>query len=101
MKLTYIKKTGPWTEQIVTNLKSKIRFQTRVESLYDTVRYNTVMQPMMTSSNGCIFRITGPLGEEFTSEFPEFPSQRPMTRSFDVFFDQHPNKRLSKQSRRR
>ena len=29
----------------------------------------------------------------------EFPSQRPVTRSFDVFFDLHLNKRLSKQSR--
>ena len=28
----------------------------------------------------------------------EFPSQRPVTRSFYVFFDLHPNKRLSKQS---
>ena len=28
----------------------------------------------------------------------EFPSQRPVTRSFDVFFDLCPNKRLSKQS---
>ena len=28
----------------------------------------------------------------------EFPAQRPMTRSFDVFFDLHLNKRLSKQS---
>ena len=27
----------------------------------------------------------------------EFPTQRPATRSFDVFFDQRPNKRLSKQ----
>ena len=30
----------------------------------------------------------------------EFPSQRPVTRSFDVFFDLCLNKRLSKQSRR-
>ena len=29
------------------------------------------------------------------------PSQRPVARSFDVFFDQRLNKRLSKQSRRR
>ena len=29
-----------------------------------------------------------------------FPSQRPMTRSFDVFFDLRLNKKLSKQSRR-
>ena len=28
----------------------------------------------------------------------EFPAQRPVTRSFDVFFDLHMNKRLSKQS---
>ena len=27
----------------------------------------------------------------------EFPTQRPVTRSYDVFFDLHPNKRLSKQ----
>ena len=31
----------------------------------------------------------------------ELPSQRPMARSFDVFFDLHLNKRLSKQSKRR
>ena len=31
----------------------------------------------------------------------ESPSQRPVTRSFDVFFDLRLNKRLSKQSRRR
>ena len=30
----------------------------------------------------------------------EFPSQRPVTRSFDIFFDLRLNKRLSKQSRR-
>ena len=27
----------------------------------------------------------------------EFPTQRPVTRSFDIFIDLHPNKRLSKQ----
>ena len=31
----------------------------------------------------------------------EFPSQRPVTRNFDVFFDLRLNKRLGKQSRRR
>ena len=30
-----------------------------------------------------------------------FPSQKPVTRSFDIFFDLRRNKRLSKQSRRR
>ena len=51
---------------------------------------------MMTSSNGYIFRVTGPLCGEFTGP-GEFPAQRPVTRSFDVFFDLRPNKRLSKQ----
>ena len=51
---------------------------------------------MMTSSNGNIFRVTGPLCGEFTGP-GEFPTQRPVTRSFDVFFDLHLNKRLSKQ----
>ena len=44
-----------------------------------------------------IFHVTGPLWGEFTV----FPSQRPVTRSFDVFFDLRLNRRLSKPSRRR
>ena len=51
---------------------------------------------MMTSSNGNIFRVTDPLCGEFTGP-DEFPAQRPVTRSFDVFFDLRLNKRLSKQ----
>ena len=53
---------------------------------------------MMTSSNGNIFRVTGPLCGEFTGP-GEFPTQRPVTRSFDVFLDLRLNKRLSKQPR--
>ena len=52
----------------------------------------------MTSSNGNIFRVTGHLCGEFTGP-GEFPTQRPVTRSFDVFSDQRLNKRLSKQPR--
>ena len=52
---------------------------------------------MMTSSNGNIFRVTGPLCGEFTGP-GEFPAQRPVTRSLDVFFDLRLNKPLSKQS---
>ena len=51
----------------------------------------------MTSSNGNIFRVTGPLCGEFTGP-GEFRTQRPVTRSFDVFFDLRLNKPLSKQS---
>ena len=49
---------------------------------------------MMTSSNANIFRVTGPLCGEFTGP-GEFPTPRPVTRSFDVFVDQRLNKRLS------
>ena len=51
---------------------------------------------LMTSSNGTIFRVTGPLCGEFTGP-GEFPAQKPVTRSFNVFFDLRLIKRLSKQ----
>ena len=51
----------------------------------------------MTSTNGNIFRVTGRLCGEFTGP-GEFPAQRPVTRSFDVFCDLRQNKRLRKQS---
>ena len=41
---------------------------------------------MMTSSNVNIFCVTGHLCGEFTGP-GEFPAQRPVTQSFDVFFD--------------
>ena len=52
---------------------------------------------MIASLNGNIFRVTGPLCGN-SPVTGEFPSQRPVTRSFDVFFDLRLNKRLSKQS---
>ena len=51
---------------------------------------------MMTSSNGSIFRVTVPLCGEFTGHRGEFPAQRPVTGSFDVFFDLRLNKQLNK-----
>ena len=46
---------------------------------------------MMTSSNWNTFRVAGHL-------CGEFPAQRPVMRSFDIFFDLRLNKRLGKQS---
>ena len=57
---------------------------------------HTKSQRMMTSSNGNIFRATGPLCGEFTGP-GDFPTHRPVTRSFDIFVDLRLNKRLSKQ----
>ena len=53
--------------------------------------------PMMTPSNGDIFRVTGYLCGEFTGH-RWIPRTRPVTRSFDVFFDLRLYKRLIKQS---
>ena len=48
----------------------------------------------MTSSNGNIFRVTGLCAGN--SPIPgELPTQRPVTRSFDAYFNLRPNKRLS------
>ena len=57
-----------------------------------------ILYSIMTSSKGNIFRVTGHLCGEVTGP-GEFPAQRPVTRSFDVFFDLSLNERLSKQSR--
>ena len=54
----------------------------------------------MTSSNGNNFRVTGPCAGN-SPVTGEFSSQRPVTRSFDIFFDLRLNKRLSKQLRHR
>ena len=51
----------------------------------------------MTSSNGNFFRVTGHLCGEFTGPQWIPHTQRPVTRSFDIYFDLRPNKRLSKQ----
>ena len=61
----------------------KLDFWTRYirESAETLRKYGTRI--MMTSSNGNIFRVTGPLCGEFTGP-GEFPTQRPVTRSFDV-----------------
>ena len=52
---------------------------------------------MVTSSNGNIFRVTGPLSKEFTG-YRWIPNTKASDAEFDVFFDLHLNKRLSKQS---
>ena len=53
--------------------------------------------PMMTSSNGNIFRVTGLLCGN-SPVTGEFPAQRPVTRSFDTFFDLRLTKSLIKRS---
>ena len=49
---------------------------------------------MMTSSNGNIFRVTGHFVRGTTGH-QWIPSQRPVTRNFDIFYDLRLKKRLS------
>ena len=52
------------------------------------------------ADSGQTAHVTAPLLAICAGNSPvpgEFPTQRPVTRSFDVFFDLHPNKRLSTQ----
>ena len=74
---------NPWYEDRILNYAC-------ISRVYLIQRFQ-----MMTSSNGNIFRVTGPLCGDFTGEFP---SPRPVTQSVDVFFDLRMHKRLSKQS---
>ena len=92
-------------------LKSSSKLMTYLSSTNMVLRFNSAPPRIsdlshcwfydyskMTSSNGNIFCIIGHLCGEFTGPRWIPPAQRPVTWSFDVFFDLGLNKRLSKQS---
>ena len=88
-------KKGQWW-QYMSSLEFR-NFEER--SQMDWILMTGIWMHMMNSSNGNIFRVTGHL----CGEFPvtgEFPSQRPVTWSFDVVPDLRPNQQFSKQARR-
>ena len=72
-----------------------------MEYLADWHPFSRVGKYMMTSSNGSIFRFTGPFCAEFASHRWIPLTKANVMRSFDVFFDLRLNKRLSKHSGRR
>ena len=79
--------TGEFSAQMASNAEIvSIWWRHRVTSQYH----------MMTLSNGNIFRVTDHLCGEFTGH-QWIPAQRPVTRSFDVFFDLRLDESLSKQ----
>ena len=88
-----------WVQSFENETWKPIRFVRNYHAIAASVFISSKCRlHMMTSSNGNIFRVTGHLCGEFTG--PRWiPPQRPVTRSFDVYFDQRPNKRLSKQYR--
>ena len=100
--LVSVSKTGPKpTGPVASSHREKLRQLSYGIPIVRLMQFhnacvNSIFSPsaiMMTSSNGNIFRVTGPL----CGSRGEFPTQRPVTRTFDVFFDLRPNIRLSKQ----
>ena len=65
--------------------KGDVSFLIMVQKWSSIMHMWTYSVCVMTWPNGNIFRVTGPLCGEFTGP-GEFPTQRPVTRSFDVFF---------------
>ena len=75
-----------WQKLFMLSNISALLLSLNTEVILDGTGILDSMIHMMTSSNGNIFHVTGPLWGEFTGP-GEFPTQRPVTRSFDVFFD--------------
>ena len=98
----HLKKNRSITIQCLLNPLTHI-IQYSYNSTRSTFKLNastvlTIQLFMMTSSNGNIFRVTGLLCGEFTGHRWIPLTKDLMAWSFDVFFDMHLNKRLSKQS---
>ena len=82
---------------IIVSIKSEMRFCSQCLRLsHETVVW-ALCHTMMTSWNRNIFHVSGHLCGEFTAH-RWIPAWRPVTRSFDVFFDLRLNQRFSKQS---
>ena len=100
--VTYlIWRDGKFTQRLYAHNQNSIKkifaFITSNDPTYFTSIVTTAqLWCMITSSNRNIFHVTGPLCGEFTGP-GEFPTQRPVTQSYDVFFNLRLNKRLSKQ----
>ena len=93
----------PFTFRLLSNHCSTFEhkvsdFQMSCNDLTNHYSSSDCIHGLMTSSNGYIFRATGPLCGD-SPVTGEFPSQRPVTRSFGVLYELI--KRLIKQSRRR
>ena len=72
-----------------------LRCKQWLQSLLNDIYVSVVYVIMMTSSNGKISALLAICAGN-SPVLGEFPTQRPVTRSFDFFYP-HPNKRLSKQ----
>ena len=80
--------TDPWPRLLALWICGRLGRGTSHGTVLCTIqfRYTTDFQHMMTSSNGkCFASLAICAGK--SPVIGEFPTQRPATRSFDVFFD--------------
>ena len=63
-----------------------------LQKMTSKTKLHNLTNIMMTSSNGSIFRVTGHCAGN-SPVSGEFPTQRPVMQSFDVYFDLRPNTR--------
>ena len=97
-----------WDESLSYSLKTHFYWGALTSHFIEEHSTPTSIFPgfMMRSSNGNMFPVTGfyagnsPVTVRNSPVTDEFQSHRPVTRSFDVFFDLRLNKQLSKQTRR-
>ena len=74
-----------------------IGFQSRYSEIYVALPRDSFMKPSLWRHQMETFSALMAICVGNSPVPGEFLAQRPVTRSFDVFFDLHPNKRLSKQ----
>ena len=90
-------KTRGFDVFFVVRLNDLFNIDSKLSCRWFETWWSCYIAVMMTSSNGNLFLATGPLCGD-SPVAGDFPAQRPVTPSFDVFFDLRLNKQLSKQS---
>ena len=81
-----------WIDVLFT---TRARYKSNLKTWWQGSPYH-----LLTSFNESIFRVAGFCAGN-SPVTVEFPAQKPITRSFDIFFDLRLSKRLNKQSKRR
>ena len=84
--------------QLLYCFKSRCSINALRHSCVALVTQTNALHGMMASSDGIIFRVTGPLWGEYTGH-PWIPLTKASDAELRYFFDVRLNKRLSKQSR--
>ena len=90
-------KTSLWLSYLSNRISYTYKLHLYIESGPRPPLSKCKTWAMMTSSNGNIIHVTGPLCGEFTGH-RWIPLTKAVTRSFDVFFDLRLNKQLSRKA---